>query len=155
MAILKAQEVRSMDRDQRDARLVELQDELMNERGVAAMGGSPPSPGKIRQLRTAIARIHTINRLEELGKLTFTRKEHESGAAAQHARRPPRPAPKKKAAKKPAASSSGTKKAASKKKAPAKKKGPAKTKAAGGQKAKKKTQPAKKKASGGKAGGTE
>lgn len=138
-----------MDRGQRDERLVELREELMNERGVAAMGGSPPSPGKIRQLRTAIARIHTINRLEELGKLKFTQKEEASGAAAQHARRTPKPAPKKKTAKKAAKSTSGAKKTASKKKAPAKKK------TAGGQKAKKKTQPAKKKASGGKAGGNE
>lgn len=38
----------------------------MHERGVSAMGGSSPSPGKIRQLRTAIARILTVEREEEL-----------------------------------------------------------------------------------------
>ena len=36
-------------------RLQDLRQELMHERGVAAMGGSPPSPGKIRQLRRQIA----------------------------------------------------------------------------------------------------
>ena len=41
-------------------KLEELKRELMHERGVAAMGGSPPSPGKIRQLRTSIARMLTI-----------------------------------------------------------------------------------------------
>ena len=33
----------------------------MHERGVAAMGGAPPSPGKIHALRKNIARILTIN----------------------------------------------------------------------------------------------
>ena len=46
-------------------RLTELQDELMHERGVAAMGGAPPNPGKIRALRKNIARILTIMREEE------------------------------------------------------------------------------------------
>lgn len=55
-----------MSPDERTSRLLELLEELMHERGVAAMGGSPPSPGKIRQLRTGIARIHTIRREEEL-----------------------------------------------------------------------------------------
>jgi ribosomal protein L29 len=32
----------------------------MHERGVAAMGGAPPNPGKIRALRKNIARILTI-----------------------------------------------------------------------------------------------
>jgi large subunit ribosomal protein L29 len=32
----------------------------MHERGISAMGGSSPSPGKIRQLRQSIARILTI-----------------------------------------------------------------------------------------------
>lgn len=87
MAILKAEEVRAMSREERTSRLTELRDDLMHERGVAAMGGSPPSPGKIRQLRTAIARIHTINRLEELGKLKFTEQEEATGAAGRATRR--------------------------------------------------------------------
>src|SRR5207244_11985184 len=47
-------------------KLTELRDELMHERGVAAMGGAPPNPGKIRALRKNIARILTIMREEEL-----------------------------------------------------------------------------------------
>jgi large subunit ribosomal protein L29 len=42
----------------------ELRDELMRERGVAAMGGAPPSPGKIKALRTNIARLATVMREE-------------------------------------------------------------------------------------------
>lgn len=54
-----------MDADARAKKLTELRDELMHERGVAAMGGAPPSPGKIRALRKNIARILTIMRQEE------------------------------------------------------------------------------------------
>lgn len=49
-----------MDADARTKKLSELRDELMHERGVAAMGGAPPNPGKIRALRKNIARILTI-----------------------------------------------------------------------------------------------
>ena len=60
--VLKAKEIRAFTSEERAERLEELKRELMHERGIAAMGGSPPSPGKIRQLRTSIARIMTIMR---------------------------------------------------------------------------------------------
>ncbi len=49
-----------MDAAAREKKLFEMREELMHERGVAAMGGAPPNPGKIRALRKNIARIHTI-----------------------------------------------------------------------------------------------
>nr|AKQ01695.1 ribosomal protein L29 [uncultured euryarchaeote Rifle_16ft_4_minimus_23719]AKQ02699.1 ribosomal protein L29 [uncultured euryarchaeote Rifle_16ft_4_minimus_37664] len=49
-----------MEPDAREKKLLELREELMHERGVAAMGGAPPSPGKIRAIRKNIARILTI-----------------------------------------------------------------------------------------------
>ena len=49
-----------MDADAREKKLSELREELMHERGVAAMGGAPPNPGKIRALRKNIARLLTI-----------------------------------------------------------------------------------------------
>jgi len=58
--VLKAKEIRAFTTEERAEKLEELKRELMHERGIAAMGGSPPSPGKIRQLRTSIARILTI-----------------------------------------------------------------------------------------------
>ena len=61
---LKAKEIRAYTPQDRREKLDELKSELMHERGVAAMGGSPPSPGKIRQLRMTIARILTIMREE-------------------------------------------------------------------------------------------
>lgn len=57
---MKAAEVRDMDPEDRATTLEELQQELMHERGVAAMGGAPPNPGRIGQLRRDIARIKTI-----------------------------------------------------------------------------------------------
>jgi large subunit ribosomal protein L29 len=62
--VLKAKEIREFEPEERRKKLEELKRELMHERGVAAMGGSPPSPGKIRQLRTSIARLLTIMREE-------------------------------------------------------------------------------------------
>ena len=57
---LKLKELRDMTPEEKEEKLKELKEELMHERGISAMGGSPPSPGKIRQLRTSIARLHTI-----------------------------------------------------------------------------------------------
>ncbi len=60
MPLLKAKDLRGMRPEDVRAKFKELSDELMHERGVAAMGGAPASPGKIRALRTNIARIHTV-----------------------------------------------------------------------------------------------
>jgi large subunit ribosomal protein L29 len=65
MSLLRTKEIRAMDAEGREKKLVELRDELMHERGVAAMGGAPPNPGKIRALRKNIARILTISAEEE------------------------------------------------------------------------------------------
>ena len=60
MPLLRTKEIRAMDAQAVEKKLTELRDELMHERGVAAMGGAPPNPGKIRALRKNIARILTI-----------------------------------------------------------------------------------------------
>lgn len=64
--MLKANEIREMNPQERKERLRELRHELMQERGVQAMGGSIPSPGKIRTIRRQIARILTIEREQAL-----------------------------------------------------------------------------------------
>lgn len=86
MAYLKAKEARSLGGADRRQRLQELRQDLMHERGVAAMGGSPPSPGKIRQLRRQIARLLTIEREDQLvreGKLW--RRPRPTGAGSARA----------------------------------------------------------------------
>lgn len=65
MALLKTLEIRQMSGEERDSLLKELRDELMHERGTAAMGGAPANPGRIRAIRTNIARILTVRREEE------------------------------------------------------------------------------------------
>jgi large subunit ribosomal protein L29 len=60
MAILKSREIRDMNADERKKKLRELRTELIHEKGVAAMGGAPTSPGKIKTLRISIARLLTI-----------------------------------------------------------------------------------------------
>lgn len=92
MALIKARDVRAMTADERSKKLAELRQDLMHERGIAAMGGSPPSPGKIRQLRTAIARILTIENQDRAGKIQYGRGETPRPAARPAA--PPTPARK-------------------------------------------------------------
>ena len=65
MANLRTKEIRAMSVDDQAKRLRELRDELMHERGMAAMGGAPRSPGQIRAIRTNIARILTVQREEK------------------------------------------------------------------------------------------
>jgi len=62
--VLKTKEIREFTPEERREKLEELKRELMHERGVAAMGGSPASPGKIRQIRMSIAKLLTIMREE-------------------------------------------------------------------------------------------
>jgi len=61
---LKTKEIRELTPEERKEKLEELKSELMHERGVSAMGGSPPSPGRIRVIRKTIAKILTIMREE-------------------------------------------------------------------------------------------
>ena len=64
MPLLKTSDMKKMSPQERGDKLKELKDELMHERGVAAMGGAPTSPGKIRALRKQIARLQTVMREE-------------------------------------------------------------------------------------------
>lgn len=61
---MKTKELREMTPETRAETLHKTRDELMNARGVAAMGGAPRNPGEIRKLRTTIARILTIDNEE-------------------------------------------------------------------------------------------
>jgi len=65
MTLIRTSEIRTMASEERLSLLRELRDELMHERGSAAMGGAPANPGRIRSLRTNIARILTVLKEEE------------------------------------------------------------------------------------------
>jgi large subunit ribosomal protein L29 len=65
MTLIRTSEIRTMASEERLSLLRELRDELMHERGSAAMGGAPTNPGRIRSLRINIARILTVLKEEE------------------------------------------------------------------------------------------
>jgi len=57
-------EVRDMTPAEREAELEEIQTELLNAKAVQAAGGAPENPGRIKELRRAVARIKTIQNEE-------------------------------------------------------------------------------------------
>ena len=65
MPIFRMKEIREMPSEERDKKLKDMKNELINERATAAMGGAPASPGKIRALRKTIAKILTVMNEEE------------------------------------------------------------------------------------------
>ena len=60
MPLLKTDEIRGMEEEELRDTLEELRDELLHEKGQAAMGGAPESPGRIKAIRKNIARILTV-----------------------------------------------------------------------------------------------
>ncbi len=64
MPLPKTKEIREMSPEEREQKVEDLKEELMRERGMAAMGGAPTSPGKIRMLRRLISRYVTIMKEE-------------------------------------------------------------------------------------------
>jgi hypothetical protein len=70
----------------------------MHERGIAAMGGAPSSPGKIRALRTNVARIHTIMREIDVAEAV---KAGQKKLANEAKKEKPKPKVKKEKAEKP------------------------------------------------------
>ena len=64
MTILHPEEIRDMTPAEREAELEDFETELLNARAVQAAGGAPENPGRVAELRKAIARIKTIQREE-------------------------------------------------------------------------------------------
>lgn len=60
MAILRSDEVRKMNPDERQEELEKITMELIRERAIASAGGAPESPGKMKEIKRTIARIKTI-----------------------------------------------------------------------------------------------
>ncbi len=68
MPFLRVQEIREMSQTERTRRLGEIRTELSKLRTMIKAGGSIENPGRVKDLRKAIARIMTVNREEELQK---------------------------------------------------------------------------------------
>lgn len=60
MAILRSDEIRKMNPDERQEEMEKLMMELIRERAITSAGGAPESPGKVKEIRRTIARIKTI-----------------------------------------------------------------------------------------------
>jgi large subunit ribosomal protein L29 len=60
MAILRSDEIRKMNPDERQEEMDKILMELLRERAIASAGGAPESPGKMKELKRTIARIKTI-----------------------------------------------------------------------------------------------
>lgn len=67
MAVLKLKQIREMKEEEIEKKLSELRLELLKELGNVKMGRPIKNPGKIKELRKAIARILTLKR-ERKGK---------------------------------------------------------------------------------------
>lgn len=65
MAIIKSKDVRGMKPEERMKRLGEFRLELSKLKGSSAVGASIKEPGKVKELRKAIARILTVNKEEK------------------------------------------------------------------------------------------
>ncbi len=62
MTLLRMKELRELSDEELRRRVADAENDLLRERGVAAMGGAPPSPGRMRALRTNVARSLTVLR---------------------------------------------------------------------------------------------
>jgi len=60
MTLLRMRELRELSDEDLRRKIADTENELLRERGVAAMGGAPPSPGRMRALRTNVARALTV-----------------------------------------------------------------------------------------------
>jgi len=60
MTLQRMKELRSLTDEELRRRIADDENTLLRERGVAAMGGAPPSPGRMRALRTNVARALTV-----------------------------------------------------------------------------------------------
>ncbi|NOR77356.1 MAG: 50S ribosomal protein L29 [Methanophagales archaeon] len=60
MSIFRMEEIRKMGEQERQGELESLMKDLLHERGIIATGGAPDNPGRIGEIRKAIARIKTV-----------------------------------------------------------------------------------------------
>jgi large subunit ribosomal protein L29 len=65
VALLRIKEIREMSHDEREEQLLDLVNELIQQRGIISAGGAPDNPGRIREIRRAIARLKTVQNEEE------------------------------------------------------------------------------------------
>jgi len=60
VTLLRMKELRELSDADLERKISDVENDLLRERGTAAMGGAPPSPGRMRALRTNVARALTV-----------------------------------------------------------------------------------------------
>ena len=60
MTLLRMKDLRALSDEDLNKKIADIENDLLRERGTAAMGGAPPSPGRLRALRTNVARALTV-----------------------------------------------------------------------------------------------
>ncbi len=60
MTLLRMKDLRALSDEDLQKKIADIENDLLRERGTAAMGGAPPSPGRLRALRTNVARALTV-----------------------------------------------------------------------------------------------
>lgn len=68
MAIIDKKELKSMNKNDLLAKFQDIKKELIKENAQIAVGTTPKSPGKIKQMKKAIARILQLLEKEEVKK---------------------------------------------------------------------------------------
>jgi large subunit ribosomal protein L29 len=97
---LKNKDIWALSAKERAEKVEELRNDLMHERGTAAMGGALRSPGKVRALRTSIARVLTIqNQAARTEQAKKERKAKQERAAAARKAAEAKPAAKEETTK--------------------------------------------------------
>lgn len=80
MPLIRVKDIRDMSPDSRMERLFEYKTELVRLKTMIRAGGTVENPGRIRQLRRAVARIMTI---EAEGKIKQRKEKTEAPAEAE------------------------------------------------------------------------
>jgi len=75
--ILRVKEIRDMPSEERTKKLGELRTELLRLRTMVRAGGTIENPARIKNLRKAIARVLTIEKEHELGRVKTKKPEKE------------------------------------------------------------------------------
>jgi len=70
VTLLRMKELRELSDADLRRKIADAENDLLRERGVAAMGGAPPSPGRMRALRTNVARALTVLNERSLAALS-------------------------------------------------------------------------------------
>jgi large subunit ribosomal protein L29 len=60
VTLLRMKDLRALEDEELRNKIAQIENDLLRERGIAAMGGAPPSPGRMRALRTNVARALTV-----------------------------------------------------------------------------------------------